>query len=952
MKKRFLPFSLLLVIMVLGQSMAIADQGGHYVPRTQNNDAESFMGSLRANQQTGLIDPADMFRAMKAQNRYAPDDSLYWINMGPDNMGGQTTAVLYDNQSNVVYIGSKGGGVYKSYNFGITWHHVGGLDLMVSCMAQDADGVIYVGTGDGNGSINYNGLSQQGYDNSFVGTGLYSLKNDEFTLLKAPTETEWLYIHDVAVVGNVLLAATNEGLMCSSDKGQSWQVAIEGQATIVKVASDNTIAAAVNRQLYIGSDVDHLVCHSGSTTIMQGDTLLPQPAGLLDLAFAPTNPDLIYVVGIDANGNHSGIYVSENKGSNWVIALPNVTNNQGHAVFGGYGLYNHGIAVDPQDEGVAYLLGYNIWKITKPTSGTGFYLCEQITSNTVIYDPTGYIHVGMHTMVFNPKNSDECYVGTDGGVYKGTGRFTFVDCNRNYPTTRMFNVAPSGGNRILATGLDHGIVLIENDPNANTPGYGEWINPDGSILGAFTDDSHGGPSAISTINPNTFFVTYKAGGLARTETAGEDWVSTNFTSSSSLTISSSSFRSPVVLFENYNDDLNPVEVWFFNNTGATIPAGTSVQAMSSNDYPFDCTLSAPLADGDSVLVHDPISARFFVAYKDALYMTLTPLDFAVESYWYKVADKAHSGFAGEPLGMAISADGDHMFVGTKDGKFYRVSGLKTVVDDAHGTITDSLFAVTNTVITLPISGQCVTSVAVDPRDANKVVVTCGNYGNDDYVFYSTNALADEPTFTSKQGNLPKMPVYSSLIEMTTGDIIIGTERGIYRTKNIGGAQWTSDSHLLGEVPVMELKQQILFEEDKTVVTETDEGPYTTVYPGVYNTGVIYAATYGRGVFRCENYKKEFDDVPENSTVVNDINVSMYPNPVQGQATLSFNLNEAGNVSYQVFDLTGRMVMNQTVGRLSEGEHQVSVNAENLSTGSYILRLNQGGATASVKFLVY
>ena len=938
--------------MVLGQSMAIADQGGHYVPRTQNNDAESFMGSLRANQQTCLIDPADMFRAMKAQTRNAPNDSLYWINMGPDNMGGQTTAVLYDNQSNVVYVGSKGGGVYKTYNFGTTWHQVGNLNLMVSCMVQDADGTIYVGTGDGNGSINYNGLSQQGYSNSFVGSGLYTLKNDVFTLVKAPTENEWLYINDLAIADTVLIAATDEGLMYSSDKGQTWETAIEGKATCVKVASDNTIVAAVDRQLYIGQDVANLECHSGTSTVMQGDTILPQPAGLLDIAIAPSNPNLIYVVGIDANGNHTGIYVSENKGDNWNVALPNVTAIQGHNVFAGFGLYNHAIVVDPADEGILYILGYDIWKITKPESGVGYYLCEQITSNTLIYDPSGYVHVGMHTMAFNPKNSDECYVGTDGGVYKGTGRFTFVDCNRNYPTTRMFNVAYSGGNRIIASGLDHGIVLIENDPNANTPGYGEWINPDGMVMGMFSDATHGGPCAISTINPNTFFVTYKAGGLARTETAAEDWVSTNFTSSSSLTISTSSFRSPVVLFENYNDELNPVEVWLFNTTDHTLNAGTTVQAMSHCNYPFEHTLTAPLAAGDSILVHDPISARFFVGYKDALYMTLTPLDFAVETYWYKVADKVHTGFAGEPLGMAISADGDNMFIGTKDGRFFRVSGLKTVVDDAHGTIGDSLFSVTTTEIALPVSGQCVTSVAVDPRDANKVIVTCGNYGNDAYVFYATNALADEPTFVSKQGNLPKMPVYSSLIEMTTGDVILGTERGIYRTKDIAGAQWSADTYLLGEVPVMELKQQILFEENKTVVIENEEGTMTTVYPGIYNTGVIYAATYGRGVFRCENYKKEFDVVPESPALADMMSVSLYPNPVQGQATLSFNLNEAGNVSYQVFDLTGRMVMNQNVGRFAEGEHQINIQAENLSSGSYILRLSQGVKNQSVKFMVY
>ena len=152
MKKRFLPF--LMAVLVFGQ-FAIADNGGHYVPRTQPTmNAESFMGSLRVNQNTGLIDPADMFKAMQAPAmKDGANNPLYWINMGPDNMGGQTTAVLYDNTPNasgnpngVVYIGSKGGGVYKSYNNGVTWHQVGDMDLMVSTMVQDADGIIYVGT--------------------------------------------------------------------------------------------------------------------------------------------------------------------------------------------------------------------------------------------------------------------------------------------------------------------------------------------------------------------------------------------------------------------------------------------------------------------------------------------------------------------------------------------------------------------------------------------------------------------------------------------------------------------------------------------------------------------------------------------------------------------------------------------------------------------------------------
>ena len=355
--------------------------------------------------------------------------------------------------------------------------------------------------------------------------------------------------------------------------------------------------------------------------------------------------------------------------------------------------------------------------------------------------------------------------------------------------------------------------------------------------------------------------------------------------------------------------------------------------------------------GDSIEVHDPISARLFVSFTNALYMTFESLQFGVAPTWYCLANSGKTGFTGEPLCMGLSADGDDMFVGMKNGKLFRVSGILDVVD-ANSVAFDSAYCVVSTTeIELPTSGQCVTSVAVDPRNANNVVVTLGNYGNDSYVLYSTNALSSSPTFTSKQANLPKMPVYSSVIDMSTGDVIIGTERGIYRTDNIASPNWAADGHMMGEVPVMELKQQLVYKEAEQTINHTEEGDFITDYAGVYNTGVIYAATYGRGVFRCENYKISGTGVTENPSVAN-VNVSLYPNPVSSQATLSFELKESGNVSYQVFDMTGRMVMNQNMGRMNQGSHQVSVNAENLSSGSYILRLSQGAKNETVKFMVY
>ena len=965
MKKRFLPFSLLLVIMILGQSV-IADQGGHYVPRKQTNNAESFMGSLRANQKTGLIDPADMLKAMQAPaTRNGSNDPLYWINMGPDNMGGQTTAIIYDNKKNaygnpngVVYIGSKGGGVYKTYNLGVTWHQVGDLNLMVSCMVQDADGVIYVGTGDCDDAATYNGLGQQGYDNSFVGTGLYKLVDDVFEQLVAPTDDAWQFVNELAIADGKLLAATNEGLMYSNDGGRHWSTAIEGKAVSVKVGSDNTIVAAVEGHVYVGRNVTNLVDHSGTTNNLQGDSLLPQAVsgGMIDLAIAPTDVNVIYAAFINTSGAHTGVYVSNDKGQTWRVALPTPGNNMGHNIYEGYGLYNHGLVVDAEDANLVYVLGYNLWSLTA-TPNNGYYIANQITNQSAYY-LSDYIHVGLHTLVFNPNNSQECYFGTDGGVYKATGRFTFSNCNRNYTTARMFGVAYSGKDtRVLAGGLDHGTVYIPGNADGNSLEAGYWINPTGDNLGAFSDISHAGSCAISTVNAKTFFVTYKGDSdswkyhVARTQTAGEDWISSNFTSALSLP-STSMFRMPVLLHENYNNQLNPETTWFFNLTGERIPSGTTVQVMSNNKYPFDYTLTAPLAAGDSIEVHDPITSYFFIASTDGFFMTRTPLQFGLEAEWYQVADKSANGgtFKGDPLSMDITADGDNMFVGFMDGKFFRISGLNSVVDANTGTIGNDEYAATVTKITLPIDGQCVTSVAVDPRDNNKVFITCGNYGNDDYVFYSTNAMSEEPTFVSKQGNLPKMPVYSSVIDMTTGDVIIGTERGIYRSKNL--STWTFDGTAMGEIPVMELKQQRLFVEDEMTVNHTDEGDFVTEYPGVHNTGIIYAATYGRGIFRCENYKKDFTGVTETPSVNTAVNVNIYPNPVVNQATVNFELKESNMVSYQVFDMTGRMVMSQNLGRLAEGQHQVNISAENLSSGSYILRLSQGGKNETVKFMVY
>lgn len=980
MKKRFLPFSLLLVIMIFGQSV-MADQGGHYVPRTKaNSSAAAFISSMRVNQETGMIDPAWLISASKGTENSAKDgDLVYWKSMGPDNAGGRTTAVVYDRHHPAnVYIGSMGGGVFWTWNQGISWHQVG-ENLMVSCMAQAEDGTIYVGTGDGGVAYDYNGMADFEYGNSFLGSGLYKFNTDDKTMSliegTSPVDntdptSEWAFINDVAVDGNDVIVATSDGLRYF-DNG-TWKYAkhagenLVGNAIEVKVGSNHKIVASVDGKIYIGT-LNNMVCKSApDANNIVGENGIDSigTATVLDIAIAPSDPNVIYAAAIGATGDHTSVYVSENGGETWEVILPTVTAAQGHLVYDGRGLYNHGLVVDPQNADRLYVLGYNLWLLQKPaTQSSGYYMALQISS-------AGSLHTGLNAMVFSPVNMAEGYIGTDGGIYK-IKRFdetylTYNNCNRGYISSRCLTVAPSGKNtRVVGGILDHGPVLIEGQENLNNMQTGELLLPalTGALYGSFDDSYNAGHCIVSLIQPKAIIATTVDGALWRTEDGGLNYDFANFTAN--LEPSYTGYRMPVGYWESFNDENSVNEVWF--KCKQEQKAGDVVQCFSTNGgYPFDYVLPIDMhydtvtpLDSDSLLVPDLITTKMVVpSYKSTntydIYYTLDAIQFSKATVWYKIAT-----VTGYPTCMAFSADGDALFIGTLADGLYRIDNMRQAVDANTAHPDSAYFAPVMTPIELP-TAQCVTSIAVYSEDANKLVVTMGNYGNDNYVLYSANALSDAPTFTEKQGNLPKMPVYSSVYTSTydganQGHVLIGTDHGVYRTTNIGASSpvWNLVSDNMGDVPVLDLKQQLISKDSEFVTTIIDSIPYVTEYAGTNNQGVIYAATYGRGLFRCETYRQESGtSVPETPAVLAESKVNMYPNPVKDAAKVSFELNTTATVSYQVYDMSGRIVKVESLGDYTEGKHEVNVSMGDLAKGAYVLRLNAGSRTSSVKFMVF
>ncbi len=70
----------------------------------------------------------------------------------------------------------------------------------------------------------------------------------------------------------------------------------------------------------------------------------------------------------------------------------------------------------------------------------------------------------------------------------------------------------------------------------------------------------------------------------------------------------------------------------------------------------------------------------------------------------------------------------------------------------------------------------------------------------------------------------------------------------------------------------------------------------------------------------------------------------YPNPFNPTTNINYKIPEASQVTLKVYDLLGREVATLVNGRVSAGQHQVSFDASNLSSGIYIYELRSGDYT--------
>ncbi len=1014
MKKRILPYGFVTLLIAGFAALLFISATENEVTGTGNDavggnsiiKAKEYLARIRNNQITGVLDPKDELKVRtqikeRAAFKSSSGNDLEWIEMGPDNIGGRTRALLFDNQDpnhNTVYAAGVTGGIFKTVNFGATWHKVNtsARNLYVSCMIQADNGTIYVGTGEGLSTENYTALGEMGYNGGFIGTGIYkSGSGDNFTLVPGTEpqpnndQVDWAYINEIALdAQGRLWAATNTGLKVKT--GNGWipasytdttgaVVELTGLAYDVKAGSNGIVVAAVDGKGYVSASGSA----DGFVGISYGlENQLPADGvGRIEFAIAPSDENVVYALATSSsNKSLKNIYMSEDGGENWEVIGPggseylNVLgstftyiNSDNSTVEETYyqGDFNSTIVVFPNNPFKILAGGVDMW-IGYRANGTGYFNWTKKSTGTSIdiYSDL-YLHNDQHVYAFNPGNPNQVVIGTDGGVFLcniSGDDFAFQNLNKLYNVTQFYSVGITSQKDVVAGGTqDNGSILI--DGNSSTPNRGIALWNLGDF--AMPDGGDGGYAAMSNIwskktgvgvtppivfyskapLPNDVLKTQ----FRRSETLGFDYASKFLDSD----IQSENFLTPMVLWESYNNENSRDSVNFvaFKN----YDAGDKVIVRSNNvKCPFDYTLPEAMSQGDTLKVKDIISAKLFIATTDKIWMTKEALQFAVDPEWFIISDVDHYGVEGNPQCLAYSADANYVWVGTQEGTLYRISNIAYAYNYDLADVRSSNCIIATDLISFNEGNtQVITSVSVDPLDANKVLVTLGNYGNTDYVYYTENALSDSPDFVSVQGDLPEMPVYSSVLEMHSDDVaVIGTEKGVWVSDNVTSGEWYQASNEMNDVPVFALKQQYLF---KNTFTITFVDPSTgeeswEIYPGIENSGMIYAATYGRGIFRCETFEEVgYDEHNIDNTTASQI--SVYPNPAVTSATVAFDMERSSDAELNIFDIQGRLVKSVSYDNLQTGHQTLSINVNDLEKGTYIVRLIAGTKTATSKFVI-
>ena len=395
-----------------------------------------------------------------------------WRNIGPFRGGRSTasTGITGDNQT--YFMGTTGGGLWKTSDAGISWSNVSdgyfntGSVGAVSVSESD-NNIVIVGMGESpvRGVMTSSGdgvyKSVDG-GNTWEHLGLEKTKHISQIIIH-PNDPDIIY---TAAQGSPYKGTNERGVYKTTDGGVTWEKVLY----IDKMSGANDLAMDYNnpRVLY-ASFWDHQrlpwYVRSGGNgsgiwkTIDGGENWkkltigLPKKVmGKIGVTVSRANPNLVYAI---IESDEGGLYRSEDAGESWVLV------NEDRVLRARSWYYMH-IYADPSDENVVYVLNAPMMKSID--KGKTF---------TNIPVP----HGDNHHLWINPKNSDIMINSNDGGSNISFNGGKSWSTQKNQPTAQFYRV--NVDNRfpywVYGGQQDNSTVAIKSSSFSNGISWKDWI---------------------------------------------------------------------------------------------------------------------------------------------------------------------------------------------------------------------------------------------------------------------------------------------------------------------------------------------------------------------------------------------------------------------------------------------------------------------------------------------
>ncbi len=119
----------------------------------------------------------------------------------------------------------------------------------------------------------------------------------------------------------------------------------------------------------------------------------------------------------------------------------------------------------------------------------------------------------------------------------------------------------------------------------------------------------------------------------------------------------------------------------------------------------------------------------------------------------------------------------------------------------------------------------------------------------------------------------------------------------------------------------------------------------------YATNGKYTITLTASKGTCSDMVTLMDTINVGIAEIKGGSLSIYPNPVNEQATFELNMTESHNISVNVYDITGQLVASVYQGEVSVGTTKLTLNTSNLRSGIYFTSITSENTQKIVKMIV-